>query len=67
MAKEAHYFDFDDIVTGITRKLIRRHPHVFEKKTLSTAEMEAMTWQAHKALERHIMDNLWEQAKRFEQ
>ncbi|HEX2201187.1 MAG TPA: hypothetical protein VHH93_04170 [Gammaproteobacteria bacterium] len=36
----------DDIVTGIARKLISRHPYVFENKALSTAE-----WETHKALE----------------
>jgi nucleoside triphosphate diphosphatase len=44
----------DDIVTGITRKLIRRHPYVFKNKALSTAETEAMTWETHKALERRM-------------
>jgi ATP diphosphatase len=29
MAEEQGAFDFGDVVDGITRKLIRRHPHVF--------------------------------------
>lgn len=30
MAKEAGRFDFGDVVHAITKKMIRRHPHVFE-------------------------------------
>ena len=29
LASEAGLFDFGDVVDGITRKMIRRHPHVF--------------------------------------
>ena len=29
MAEEAGQFDFGDVVEAITRKMIRRHPHVF--------------------------------------
>src|ERR687884_2148704 len=29
MAEEQQAFDFGDVVEAITRKLIRRHPHVF--------------------------------------
>jgi ATP diphosphatase len=29
MAEEEHAFSFDDVVEAITRKMIRRHPHVF--------------------------------------
>ena len=29
MADEAGFFDFDDVATGISDKMIRRHPHVF--------------------------------------
>ena len=31
MAKEQGLFCFDDVVNGISRKLLRRHPHVFAK------------------------------------
>ena len=30
IAREAGLFDFDAVATGISRKLIRRHPHVFD-------------------------------------
>ena len=29
MAEEAGRFDFADVVAAITRKMVRRHPHVF--------------------------------------
>ena len=29
MAQERKAFDFGDVVAGITKKLVRRHPHVF--------------------------------------
>ena len=29
LAREEDRFAFDEVVDGITRKLIRRHPHVF--------------------------------------
>jgi MazG family protein len=31
MAKEQGLFSFDDVVNGISRKLLRRHPHIFAK------------------------------------
>src|SRR5216684_2627676 len=32
MAEEEHAFSFGDVVEAITRKMIRRHPHVFADK-----------------------------------
>ena len=32
MAQEQNAFDFGDVVEAITRKMIRRHPHVFADK-----------------------------------
>jgi ATP diphosphatase len=29
MAKDAGYFTIDDVIAGLNRKLVRRHPHVF--------------------------------------
>ena len=33
IAKEKHLFKFGDVVKSINKKLIRRHPHIFEKNT----------------------------------
>lgn len=36
LGREAGYFDWQDVVDGITRKLVRRHPHVFADGQLRT-------------------------------
>ncbi len=41
MAQEAGHFDFGDVVEGITKKMIRRHPHVFGTEDVSAAQFSA--------------------------
>lgn len=36
IAKEEHRFDFGDVISAITDKLLRRHPHVFPDGTLAS-------------------------------
>lgn len=36
LGREAGHFDWADVVDGITRKLVRRHPHVFPDGNLRT-------------------------------
>ena len=36
MAEEAGEFSFGDVVEAITRKMIRRHPHVFDRSDADT-------------------------------
>jgi XTP/dITP diphosphohydrolase len=45
-------WDIDDVADGITRKLIRRHPHVFADGDASTAEQVEASWKALKAAEK---------------
>jgi len=45
-------FDFDDVVTSIVDKMIRRHPHVFGDKSFSTTAEVKASWEAEKARER---------------
>jgi ATP diphosphatase len=53
MAEEEGRFDFGDVVDAITRKLIRRHPHVFgDARELSSDEVKAL-WGRIKAQEKH--------------
>ena len=33
IAKEAGLFQFDDVVNAISRKMVRRHPHVFSQQS----------------------------------
>jgi nucleoside triphosphate diphosphatase len=52
MAEEAEQFAFGDVVEAITRKLIRRHPHVFgDARHLSPDQVKAL-WAAIKAEEK---------------
>ena len=46
MEKEAGVFTFEDVVDGLCRKLIVRHPHVFGDKKLETGSAEEVldTW-----------------------
>lgn len=57
MASELGLFDFGDVVEGITQKMIRRHPHVFETANVSAEEysaegMAAGTWERIKEEEK---------------
>ncbi len=52
MAHEQGWFDFDDVVDAINRKLVRRHPHVFGNDKISDARAQTEAWERHKASER---------------
>lgn len=52
MAQEQDRFDFGDVVTAITTKLIRRHPHVFGDARDMTAEAVKGLWDKIKAQEK---------------
>ncbi|MDP5166433.1 nucleoside triphosphate pyrophosphohydrolase [Pseudomonas syringae] len=60
LAKEERRFEFDDVIDGITRKLLRRHPHVFPTGELYapaetprlTDEQVNLRWDEIKAEER---------------
>ncbi len=54
MASEAGDFDFDDVVTAISEKMIRRHPHVFADATVASAAAQTLAWEEHKARERAV-------------
>src|SRR5690606_16553421 len=56
LGREAGYFDWRDVVDGITRKLVRRHPHVFPDGNLRTPPGTL------KLEERQIKER-WEQIK----
>jgi tetrapyrrole methylase family protein/MazG family protein len=52
VADEAGEFDLGDVVSGIVRKLIRRHPHVFGGEQAGDAETVLRNWEALKRAER---------------
>jgi ATP diphosphatase len=53
MAEEQNAFSFADVVEAITRKMVRRHPHVFagSNERLTPPEVRS-TWEAIKAEEK---------------
>lgn len=52
MAQEGGAFDFGDVADGITRKMIRRHPHVFGTPEERAAGAEPGFWARIKAEEK---------------
>lgn len=52
MAWEAGVFDINDVVRGITEKMLRRHPHVFGEAKADTADQVLVNWEQIKADEK---------------
>ena len=52
MAQEARHFDFDAVVTAISDKLVRRHPHVFADAEIASSPAQTEAWERQKAEER---------------
>lgn len=59
MAQEQGAFGFDDVITAISDKMVRRHPHVFgpsagsgQADTVADAAAQTLAWEQHKRRER---------------
>lgn len=52
MASEQQAFDFADVATAISDKMIRRHPHVFAGERYRTAGEQTAAWEVIKQQER---------------
>lgn len=52
IAREEGAFTIDDVVDGICRKLVRRHPHVFGDVKVHSPEESLALWNAIKAQEK---------------
>ena len=52
LAHESGKFNFDDVVQTLTRKLIRRHPHVFGRKKIRDSASVLKQWHEIKAREK---------------
>jgi len=52
MAEERGWFSFQDVAAGVTAKMIRRHPHVFGRAEIATAEAQTEAWEVQKSAER---------------
>ena len=51
IAEEQGDFTFDDVVRGISEKLVRRHPHVFGDRAVGSAEQALAKWESIKQAE----------------
>jgi tetrapyrrole methylase family protein/MazG family protein len=51
IARERHEFDMTDLLTALIEKMVRRHPHVFGDRTISTASEALRQWEAIKQAE----------------
>ena len=55
IASEKEYFNFSDVVSDISEKMISRHPHVFgDSKENKTAKQQVEDWESIKASERKL-------------
>lgn len=52
IAREAGWFDFEDVAQGIANKLERRHPHVFSSGEAESMREPGQDWDWHKEEER---------------
>ena len=52
IAKEEGAFSIEDVVDGICRKMVRRHPHVFGNVTIHSAEEGRALWEQIKLQEK---------------
>jgi ATP diphosphatase len=65
MAAEAGYFRIDDVVSGLSRKLIRRHPHVFGEEASAAAGNRAEGLDSNGIGASEVLRN-WDEIKRLE-
>ena len=56
LAQEQGLFNFQDVVSTISEKLVRRHPHVFAGKEFADTAAVSANWEAEKAKERQEKD-----------
>jgi len=52
IAKDNGLFSFEDIVNAISKKMIKRHPHVFSGTSIEGADAQTASWEKQKAEER---------------
>jgi MazG family protein len=52
IAAESKIFNFEEVVDGICKKMIDRHPHVFGNAKIDTADEQLNSWEKIKAEER---------------
>jgi nucleoside triphosphate diphosphatase len=65
MASEAGSFTIEDVIAGLNRKLIRRHPHVFGEAAAAEAGNSATGLDMENIDARQVLHN-WEEIKKLE-
>jgi len=63
LAEKAGEFDINDVIAGVSNKLISRHTHVFGEDKAASADEVVKVWEANKAKEqtkttRQLMDDV---------
>jgi tetrapyrrole methylase family protein/MazG family protein len=58
LSREEGTFDIHDVIDGICRKMVRRHPHVFGEHKMDTAADVAEWWDEHKRKEGKIPESV---------
>jgi len=61
LSKEEGLFDISDVISNITQKMLRRHPHVFGRKDLKTPEEVLSWWKEHKKIEGKRRESLMDE------
>lgn len=56
IAKKQSEFNISDVIDGISKKMIYRHPHIFSDASAKTAEDVLMTWEDLKKKEKGYKD-----------
>ena len=54
MASEGDHFDLYDVIHDVTRKMISRHPHVFEERKADSADDVDKIWEEQKSKEKNV-------------
>ncbi len=65
MAEEAGHFSINDVIAGLNRKLVRRHPHVFGEEAAAEAGNRAENLKTQGIGAGEVLRN-WEEIKRLE-
>jgi len=65
MASEAGHFTIADVIEGLNRKLVRRHPHVFGDEAAAAAGNSATGLETEGIDAKQVLRN-WEQIKQLE-
>ncbi|MFZ5592084.1 MAG: nucleoside triphosphate pyrophosphohydrolase, partial [Bacillota bacterium] len=56
IAQENGHFDINDVVRGITEKMVRRHPHVFGDVQVDSSRQVLANWEKIKAREKGVRE-----------